>query len=41
MSDRSGCGSCRRDPDVLTLDEQIFEHIAPDGGLAPDPTRPE
>ncbi|MER8073151.1 metalloregulator ArsR/SmtB family transcription factor [Streptomyces sp. NPDC094034] len=26
------------DPHVLTLVEQIFEHIAPDGTLAPDPT---
>lgn len=25
------------DPHVLTLIEQIFEHIAPDGTLAPDP----
>lgn len=25
------------DPHVLTLVQQIFAHIAPDGGLAPDP----
>ena len=25
------------DPHVLTMVEQIFAHIAPDGGLAPDP----
>jgi hypothetical protein len=25
------------DPHVLTLVEQIFDHIAPDGSLAPDP----
>lgn len=25
------------DPHVLSLVEQIFEHIAPDGSLAPDP----
>jgi DNA-binding transcriptional ArsR family regulator len=25
------------DPHVLTLIEQIFDHIAPDGSLAPDP----
>ncbi len=25
------------DPHVLTLVDQIFAHIAPDGGLAPDP----
>jgi DNA-binding transcriptional ArsR family regulator len=25
------------DPHVLTLVEQIFQHIAPDGTLAPDP----
>ncbi|MBA8795983.1 DNA-binding transcriptional ArsR family regulator [Friedmanniella endophytica] len=25
------------DPHVLTMVEQIFEHIAPDGTLAPDP----
>ena len=25
------------DPHVLTLVHQIFEHIAPDGSLAPDP----
>jgi len=28
------------DPHVLTLVEQIFEHIAPDGTLAPDPPLP-
>lgn len=28
------------DPHVLTLLEQIFEHIAPDGSLAPDPPSP-
>jgi DNA-binding transcriptional ArsR family regulator len=28
------------DPHVLTLVEQIFEHIAPDGSLAPDPPMP-
>ncbi|WP_040421438.1 ArsR/SmtB family transcription factor [Actinopolymorpha alba] len=28
------------DPHVLTLIEQIFEHIAPDGSLAPDPPTP-
>lgn len=27
------------DPHVIALVEQIFEHIAPDGGLAPDPPR--
>jgi hypothetical protein len=27
------------DPHVITMVEQIFEHIAPDGTLAPDPTR--
>ena len=27
------------DPHVLSLVEQIFEHIAPDGSLAPDPPR--
>jgi DNA-binding transcriptional ArsR family regulator len=27
------------DPHVLTLVDQIFEHIAPDGSLAPDPPR--
>lgn len=27
------------DPHVLALVEQIFEHIAPDGTLAPDPPR--
>jgi DNA-binding transcriptional ArsR family regulator len=25
------------DPHILTLLQQIFAHIAPDGGLAPDP----
>jgi DNA-binding transcriptional ArsR family regulator len=25
------------DPHVLTLVQQIFAHIAPDGSLAPDP----
>lgn len=25
------------DPHVLTMVTQMFEHIAPDGGLAPDP----
>jgi DNA-binding transcriptional ArsR family regulator len=25
------------DPHVLTMVQQIFEHIAPDGTLAPDP----
>ena len=25
------------DPHVLTLIQQIFDHIAPDGSLAPDP----
>ena len=25
------------DPHILTLMQQIFAHIAPDGGLAPDP----
>jgi DNA-binding transcriptional ArsR family regulator len=25
------------DPHVLTLIDQIFNHIAPDGTLAPDP----
>jgi DNA-binding transcriptional ArsR family regulator len=25
------------DPHVVTLIEQIFEHVAPDGSLAPDP----
>lgn len=25
------------DPHVLTMVQQIFEHIAPDGSLAPDP----
>ncbi|APU14716.1 putative transcriptional regulator [Actinoalloteichus sp. GBA129-24] len=25
------------DPHVVALVDQIFEHIAPDGGLAPDP----
>ncbi len=28
------------DPHVLTLIDQIFAHIAPDGGLAPDPPGP-
>lgn len=28
------------DPHVLTLVQQIFEHIAPDGTLAPDPPMP-
>jgi DNA-binding transcriptional ArsR family regulator len=28
------------DPHVLTLVQQIFEHIAPDGSLAPDPPMP-
>ena len=28
------------DPHVLTLVHQIFEHIAPDGTLAPDPPMP-
>ncbi|PRY02186.1 ArsR/SmtB family transcription factor [Allonocardiopsis opalescens] len=28
------------DPHVLTLVQQIFAHIAPDGGLAPDPPSP-
>jgi DNA-binding transcriptional ArsR family regulator len=28
------------DPHVITLVEQIFEHIAPDGSLAPDPPMP-
>ncbi len=28
------------DPHVLTLMHQIFEHIAPDGSLAPDPPFP-
>jgi DNA-binding transcriptional ArsR family regulator len=27
------------DPHVLNLVDQIFEHIAPDGTLAPDPPR--
>ncbi|MEU4604586.1 metalloregulator ArsR/SmtB family transcription factor [Kribbella sp. NPDC023972] len=27
------------DPHVLNLVDQIFEHIAPDGSLAPDPPR--
>lgn len=27
------------DPHVLTLLQQIFAHIAPDGSLAPDPDR--
>jgi len=28
------------DPHVIALVEQIFEHVAPDGSLAPDPSRP-
>jgi DNA-binding transcriptional ArsR family regulator len=28
------------DPHVLTLVDQIFSHIAPDGSLAPDPPTP-
>ncbi|WP_230208002.1 helix-turn-helix transcriptional regulator [Microlunatus sp. Gsoil 973] len=28
------------DPHVITMVEQIFEHIAPDGTLAPDPPLP-
>ena len=28
------------DPHVLTLVAQIFDHIAPDGSLAPDPPTP-
>lgn len=28
------------DPHVITLVEQIFAHIAPDGSLAPDPPTP-
>ena len=28
------------DPHVLTLVDQIFDHIAPDGTLAPDPPEP-
>jgi DNA-binding transcriptional ArsR family regulator len=28
------------DPHVLTLIDQIFAHIAPDGSLAPDPPTP-
>lgn len=28
------------DPHVITMVEQIFEHIAPDGSLAPDPPLP-
>jgi DNA-binding transcriptional ArsR family regulator len=27
------------DPHVITLIQQIFDHIAPDGSLAPDPPR--
>lgn len=27
------------DPHVIALVDQIFEHIAPDGSLAPDPPR--
>lgn len=29
------------DPHVITMVEQIFEHIAPDGTLAPDPPMSE
>lgn len=29
------------DPHVATLVQQIFEHIAPDGTLAPDPPMPD
>ncbi len=29
------------DPHVITMVEQIFQHIAPDGTLAPDPPMPE
>jgi DNA-binding transcriptional ArsR family regulator len=28
------------DPHVITMVQQIFEHIAPDGTLAPDPPEP-
>ena len=28
------------DPHVLTMVEQMFDHIAPDGSLAPDPPAP-
>jgi DNA-binding transcriptional ArsR family regulator len=28
------------DPHVLTLVDQVFQHIAPDGSLAPDPPEP-
>ncbi|TCC16317.1 ArsR/SmtB family transcription factor [Kribbella sindirgiensis] len=28
------------DPHVIALVEQIFQHVAPDGSLAPDPPRP-
>jgi hypothetical protein len=28
------------DPHVLTMVQQIFDHIAPDGTLAPDPPMP-
>jgi DNA-binding transcriptional ArsR family regulator len=27
------------DPHVIALVEQIFQHVAPDGSLAPDPPR--
>ena len=36
-------GACRftvDDPHVITMVEQIFEHIDPDGTLAPDPPEP-
>jgi DNA-binding transcriptional ArsR family regulator len=29
------------DPHVIALVEQIFQHVAPDGTLAPDPAGPE
>ncbi len=29
------------DPHVYTIVRQMFEHIAPDGSLAPDPPMPE
>ncbi|TDO54019.1 DNA-binding transcriptional ArsR family regulator [Kribbella sp. VKM Ac-2571] len=29
-----------QDPHVIALVEQIFQHVAPDGSLAPDPPRP-
>jgi DNA-binding transcriptional ArsR family regulator len=29
------------DPHVITMVEQIFQHIAPDGTLAPDPPMPD